>query len=229
MSTFEKTYLECPSCKVGQTVVLPQSINIMVDPAFREQVLSGTFMRFSCPECGEITLVESELLYVDLDNGIYILVFPRYREDDADTLADLALKIFQKSIQESPGFVANNYGKIKPRLVFGYDQLREKIICADYGLDDHVIEAVKHSILNIPGSSEAGVTGLLLVSVGEEKELYFAQFGELFDPEDRELIQVKREIYDNMTEGGMTRLLKHNSLLGTPYVNRNRLVNEGVV
>jgi len=228
MSKAEPVRFECPACGHSCPIWLPESVNAATDPQAREALLAGTLMRYPCEACGESCVIERELLYTDLDRGTFILVFPRAREKEASALADVAREVFRQAVTGAPRIIAEAYAHIEPRVVFGYDQLREKVVCTEAGLDDRVIEAVKHMLLQVPGAAQSGVSGLLLTQVGEQGELYFAQIGTAFTPDQRPLLGVERAIYDDMTSGRMSDLLKRDDMLGGPYVSQRRLLPEGL-
>lgn len=193
MSTFASVPLPCPSCGHTSTVRLAESANAARHPPFRAQVLAGTFMRFVCEQCHEATVVERELLYTDLPRGQAIGVFPSERRGDGgamergfDTMVDqLALE---------PGLA----GRTLPmrRIVFGYAELREKLICADAGLDDRVVEALKLVLLARTTWVSGGSRGLLLVAV-EPDQLVFEQVGVTTDSAPVHS-RVPREAYERL-------------------------------
>lgn len=173
MSTFATVSLPCPSCGHTSSVRLAESANAARHPPFRAQVLAGTFMRFVCEQCHEATVVERELLYTDLPRGQAIAVFPSERRGEGVAM-EQGFEGMWGGLAEEPGLA----GKSLPlrRIVFGYAELREKLICADAGLDDRVVEALKLVLLARTSWVQAGSRGLLLVAV-ELDQLVFEQVG----------------------------------------------------
>jgi hypothetical protein len=227
MSTFNHELVSCPTCGNTQSVLLVESANVARRPEYRAEVLAGTFMAFGCEGCGARVVVERDILYTDLAHGLFVCVFPHTRRPDAASLCAFATEVFQRVVvTEAPKAVALRFGSIEPRVVFSYDELREKVLCSDHQLDDRVVEAVKHALLAVAGRVEAGVTGLLLVTVedGPDGSLVFAQVGDSFNPEDRPLLTVGREVYDDMATERARDLLARAGMLDGPYVHRDRLV-----
>jgi hypothetical protein len=160
MSTTRVERVGCPGCGALFPASLAESANATRHPPFRQQVLEGTFMRFTCPTCAAPVVVERELLYTDLARGTLIAVFP-----SALRVEGHALEPRVRATLDSLGADPANAARVQlRRLVFGYAELREKVIQRDAGLDDRVTEALKlvvrDGLLDRPA-------GLLLVEVGE--------------------------------------------------------------
>jgi hypothetical protein len=227
MSTFNSEPVPCPTCGHVQSVLLVESANVARRPSYRAEVLDGTFMAFVCDGCGARVVVERDILYTDLAHGLFVFAFPRARRPEARSLGEFADAVFRQTVlTEPPRAVRQRFGQIEPRVVFSYDELREKVLCADHQLDDRVVEGVKHTLLSVPGSEEAGVRGLILVTVedGPHGSLIFAQVGDAFSPEERPLLTVGREVYDDMATEQARALLAAPGMLDGPYVHRERLL-----
>jgi hypothetical protein len=81
-------------------------------------------------------------------------------------------------------------GELNRRIVFGYEELREKVICFSAGLDDHIVEAVKIALID---SKQA--TGPLSLQSCEEDVLWFARVGTADAP-----VGVHRSVYQSMAD-----------------------------
>lgn len=173
MSTFARVPVRCPACGVSTQARLAESANAGRHPAFRAQVLDGTFMRVRCSGCGAHTVVERELLYTDLSRGQLIGVFPSERRVDGASI-DAGFRSVMETLASEPGLAGSAIGL--RRVVFGYAELREKLVMAEAGLDDRVIEALKLVLLGRTGWVVAGSRGLLLVAADADT-LVFEHLG----------------------------------------------------
>lgn len=225
MSTYGPTPVSCPACGHTQDAVLPESANAARRPAYRDEVLAGTFMRVTCEGCGAPYVVERDLLFTHLDAGLFVLVFPSARRAEVKKLSALAREVFRRAVHyEAPPVISQLYAHLEPRLVFGYEELREKVLCNDAGLDDRYVELLKDILLaQIPGADEAGVEGLVLREVASDGKLVFAQYGRGFKAWERPLLEVAREVYDDVASWSSRALVEKAGWLKGPYVHRSML------
>ena len=57
----------CPTCRNKGDFKMYDSVNVSLDPALREKVLSGEIFEWSCPQCGKAFSIRHDLLYHDMD------------------------------------------------------------------------------------------------------------------------------------------------------------------
>ena len=141
MGVFHPTRVTC-TCGHAFVVNLARSVNAVRMPALRNLILSGAFHRVSCPSCGRRVAVESPLYYTDLRRGAVFHVRPRneryqYEQDSAR---------LQRVAASLPGELGEN-GHRQLRVIYGLDELREKLVAQDAGLDDRMVELVKVMLL----------------------------------------------------------------------------------
>lgn len=192
MSTTSVEETACPECGVRQNIVVVESANIQRFPEFRNRVLNGTFMRFTCVSCQASFVVETDMLYTDYDQRLFIGVFPRTRRAHVpECEALLEATYLQVFITEAPAFArAAVGGELNRRIVFGYEELREKVVCFSAGLDDHIVEAVKIALID----SKQAIGPLSLQSCADDV-LWFARVGTTDVP-----FGVHRSLYDSMAD-----------------------------
>lgn len=87
----------------------------------KEKVLDSSLFTYNCPNCGYTTLVAYDCLYVDKDKKLMI----RLGKDRHD-------------------LTCNNDGGFTLRTVSDPNELVEKILLFDLGLDDRAVELEKH-------------------------------------------------------------------------------------
>jgi len=212
----------CPACGVSQVGHVPDSVNVARRPGHRGEVLRRELMRVECAGCGVKVTIERELLYSDLDHGLFVLVFPRREREHHKRHAALAREVFRRAVlNEAPAVVADLFGRIEPRVVFGYDELREKVLANDRGLDDRVVEGLKELLLREIEVLRERRAGLLLdeVDAGERGSLRFAVIEADGRMSELPALVVPREVYDDLARG--KKWLEESRWLAGPYVHHS--------
>ena len=202
MSTTETLEIACPTCGHGQNVPAMASANVQRFPAVRQQLIDGTFMRFACTACQLPFVVEREMLYTDLEGHLFIGVFPTARRGNATEFETVIESVYQETfVKEPPAALRAVLGELRRRIVFGYEELREKVMCFGAGLDDRLLEVLKVMLLRAQGSQE-GASGsttrrLSLQHVTADGALWLAILpdeGAVDEP----LLRVERTVYDQL-------------------------------
>ena len=131
----EKEKFKCPNCEHEITMNLNEFVDVSTDPEFKEKIMNGEFFLIKCPECGDETLVEYQVMYMDPDKKLTIYMAP---EHEADLLEQLnSLEVPEGDLDEEAIF----------RVVGNSAELLEKILLADGGRDDRVMELYKAIIV----------------------------------------------------------------------------------
>jgi hypothetical protein len=137
MAVFHPHTVKC-LCGQTLTVLLADSINVKRSPEARERILRGELHRASCPACKRQMTVEKPFYYTDLTRNAFFKVFPRGERhtwkkasNDLDAASNLV-----------PGTIAATTGRTL-RVLFGMDELREKLIAQDANIDDRIVELLK--------------------------------------------------------------------------------------
>jgi len=137
MSIYHPTQLTC-SCGNSFEANLVRSINIDRSPIDREKILKGEFNRVVCPTCSNNFSVEKQFYYVDLTRNAVFLCQPRSMrfcyKNDSERL--------KSSVDTIPSSLSKREERLL-RVVYGLDELREKILIQDIGIDDRVVELIK--------------------------------------------------------------------------------------
>lgn len=188
MSTTSTRRVHCPDCGAEQDILVVESANVQRFPDFRVQLLARTFMRFSCAACSNRFVIEHEMLYTDLERRQFFGVFPRAEASRFSQCEELIEATYRQAfVDESPHVIRVSLDNCVRRVVFGYEQLREKVVCFEAGLDDHIVEAIK---LGIGDADPALGAPLSLQSVEEERLVFATPTGAL--------VAVGRDVYDGV-------------------------------
>lgn len=127
----ERETFKCPGCGHEITANLREFVDAAADPQYKEQIMTGEFFLLKCPECGEQTLAEYPVMYMDPDKKLNVYMAPGHEPALLDQLNSLELP--EADIDEEAVF----------RVVSDGGQLLEKILICDGGRDDRVIELYK--------------------------------------------------------------------------------------
>jgi len=137
MAVFYPYSVKCV-CGNPLTVHLAESINVKRSPELREKILSGEFHRAACASCGRKMTVEKPFYYTDLSRNSIFKVSPRGDRHQ--------WKIESDELDRASSYIpetVTNGGNRTLRVIFGMDELREKLIAQDAGIDDRVLELLK--------------------------------------------------------------------------------------
>jgi hypothetical protein len=122
---------------------LADCLNVQRTPSWRQRVLDRTLHCLKSAGAGGADLqIEKSFFYLDLARGQAFLVHPpreRFRYNGASEQLDRMLKVLPKDM----------LGRAHQlRVVFGTEELREKLVAADAGLDDRAVELMKATVLH---------------------------------------------------------------------------------
>lgn len=145
MSTFEPQTIACPRCNVVAEQRVAVSINAARRPAFRDEVIAGSFHRFQCAACNSSYLYETTFTYLDFERGQFLFVCPSASSSNWRSACEAAKTLFTRNLSgpDAPP-AANALGaRMTVRVCFGLDAFREKVLCAANEVDDALLEVWK--------------------------------------------------------------------------------------
>lgn len=134
MSICKTAVVTCPECKKDFEVVYWDSLNGNLNPKEKEKLLEGNLFKYKCEHCGNIIPVFYNVLYHDISNQAMIWFSDEENVDKVYEGIELAKSQFSDVYAD---------GDYKFRIVFDHNDLREKALIIDNGLDDRVIEIIK--------------------------------------------------------------------------------------
>lgn len=174
MSTWCTREVTCP-CGASFRAQVADGLHITRLPGVRRQILEGTFHRVRCPGCAEVREVQREFLYSDFDRLHWIRVCPPARTAEwSDLEAEVRDRFERTMVHAAPPMVRSWAPRFTTRLVFGYDQLAEKLHTFDAGLDDRDLELLKlEALRRHPELIVPGVQVLLRPPVAGDPRLVF--------------------------------------------------------
>lgn len=131
MSIIRNAEASCTKCGAKDNITIYRSINVSENPELKDKVKDGSLFLWKCPSCGQVNLAKFETLYHDPDKKLMIWLLP----DGID---------ISEAQMNSISLHAKAIGNYTLRLVSDTGSLMEKVLVADAGLDDAVIEICKY-------------------------------------------------------------------------------------
>ncbi len=198
MSIFHTAGAKCANCGTLNQVQRTASVNADRRPDLRAAVLNGTFQSVKCTKCGTEMRLPPHLTYLDLGHNQWIAAEPvslldQWPEAEAETQ-----NAYDTAFGEDATPAARALGEnLRPRLVFGWPALREKLIADDLGLDDITLELLKMAVMReVPEPPLADQTELRLFG-GNDTTLNFAWID---TGNEQHLVEldIPREVYDDV-------------------------------
>jgi hypothetical protein len=141
--------LPCRACGADIEATTFESINPTRHPFLQDQLLERTLLRRTCDSCGALHNHYDRLIWTDLPGKLCVCILQeddRPRWPQLETEARVALSVPLRG--EGPPAVRLWGDQVRIRLVFGTEELREKVICRLAGLDDRIVEYLKVTLMD---------------------------------------------------------------------------------
>ncbi len=125
---------------VRRTAMLADCLNIQRTPLARQRILDRSFHRVAGGDA--LMQVEKAFFYLDLARGQAFLVQPpreRFRHATASAQLDRMLAVLPDTMRAQATLT---------RVAYGLEELREKIVAAEAGLDDRAVELMKAAVVH---------------------------------------------------------------------------------
>ena len=132
MSNVISKEVSCPKCSHTSSAHLYISINATNDPGFRDDLLSGKLLDYTCPNCGFHGRYTYPLLYNDMKRRFMVYLSP---EIDRFQLEDRTLENDYRNLKG-----------IRKRITADFNSFKEKVFIFESGLDDMAVELTKYAI-----------------------------------------------------------------------------------
>jgi hypothetical protein len=225
MSLFKTTEIACPSCGKALSFESVFSVNADRRPDLRQAILAGEFQRMECPDCGARFRLDTDFNLLDVKRGQWIVAAPVAAMADWPSHEQAARELFERAYGATAGDLAQEIGKrLKPRIVFGWPALREKVLAAEHGLDDIALEACKAAVMRgVKGLPVSGVADLRLADVdGDQLVLAWLRS---YDSAEGDAVSLPRSDYDNIAaelDGAWASLRQEFD--GALFVDLNRML-----
>src|SRR4051812_4826721 len=223
MSLLNTMMATCPHCAAETVVEHAASVNADRRPDLRDAILGDRFQVEACSGCGERFRLPLQMTYVDFDRGQWIVAVPMNEADTWETAEPNVRGVFDKNYGAAASPGARELGeRMRPRLVFGWPALREKVLAEELGLEDVTLELVKVAVMRgVQNAPIADDTELRLIG-GSDTALSFAWFAAP-DATVLTTLEVPREIYADIAGDAAWQPLR-DDLAGQVFVDLRRLL-----
>jgi hypothetical protein len=170
MSITDLRKIPCRACGEEVLAVTIESANPSRHPPFQEQLLDRELLKMPCPHCDAEHRHYDRFTWIDLPGGLCVVVLHESERPDWPELETEALRELSVPLRdEGPRFVREFGDTVAIRLVFGLEELREKVVCRIHDLDDRVVEAMKEELV-YGATLDAAEPGMnLTFTDGEER------------------------------------------------------------
>lgn len=151
MSSPIQNNITCRGCGRQQDFIVWNTLNVTLDPDRKGELVRGELTRFVCEKCGWAGDVVYPLLYHDMNQQLMIWLVPPAGKTETSKLPH--------------GGMMRDY---RLRLVNNRNELIEKILIFDAGLDDQVVECFKMVLRARSAQENRPLKGMLLFANVEE-------------------------------------------------------------
>jgi CpXC protein len=139
--------IRCRACDEEIVAMSIESANPVRHPPFQEELLARELLKMPCPHCGAEHLHYDRFMWSDLPGRLCAIVIHESERPGWPLLEIEALRELSVPLrEEGPPFVRAFGETVAIRLVFGLEELREKVVCRIHDLDDRVVEAMKEDL-----------------------------------------------------------------------------------
>ena len=125
--------MKCAHCGCEYDALFPQIVLKDDDPELAQMIIDDTFFYVKCPECQHMENVDIPVMYADMKKQAIICYFGDIIE----------LSNAQSYIEQQIAHFGIDREKSFVRVVYMQNELREKVILLEEGLDDRVVEILK--------------------------------------------------------------------------------------
>jgi hypothetical protein len=232
MSIVHQQKLTC-TCGTPLEVNQAETVNAVLQPHFRQAILDREFHRYLCQVCGRTIELDVKFSYLDWDRRQFFVVVPVADLPRADELVPGVKELYERIFFRAPPGVKQVGSELMVRLVFGMEELREKIVLDEARLSDLILEAVKMQVMaGSPELRAARVVSLMLDSVASDGTLVFRPYPtqtfagytsvspDLYAAVTARLEEVQRELKPRICNGPHVSLLR---ILGKAGLSVSRI------
>ncbi len=130
MSIINEAMAPCSKCGEQHKVIVYRSINVADNPELKAKVTDGSLFLWECPHCGQVNLAKYETLYHDPVKKVMFWLVPQ------GEISETQMQAITMHTKAMGGYTL--------RRVNDMGTLMEKVLIAEAGLDDVVLEMCKY-------------------------------------------------------------------------------------
>ncbi len=188
--------IQCPKCSKEQEAELYESISVQTDPLLKDQLLRNQLNLVRCVSCGFAFRVDKPLLYSDIERRLMIYLIPV-----RGGTVEEGCRQFGECLKRVNQLLPKDVEVPNLHLVFSQVELVERIFLVEAGLNERVVEYIKHLIYTRNAGKLDPRQKILLFNAEDStpETLYFV----VQDAASRKLesvVQYSREAYQGLLE-----------------------------
>lgn len=184
----EMEKIKCPGCGHEINMEIHEFVDVETDPEYKERIMNGSLFLVRCPECGEETLAEYPVMYMDPSKKLTVYLAPGH--DDS--------LLTQLNSLEMPEAEVDTEAVL--RVVESGEELLEKILIFDGGRDDRVLELYKAIIVENIRDEWPQVRREDILYFLDEDEDYFIIWNFENLAGEQMTVNIDDELYDQLKE-----------------------------
>ncbi len=183
----------CPKCKAELEIRVWDKVELPYDMEQKDQVLQNTFFRVDCVSCQNTFSIAYKCQYNDMEGKYLLWVAPAMDEKTQREIGEYNHRL------QTDDRLRLAQGGYRYRIVRNDNELREKVVIFDEGLDDRYIETLK--IVYVPliknkMGEGTQITGMFF----DRKHTGGYQFIVTFDNRSPMSANVNMDIYHDMKD-----------------------------
>lgn len=178
----------CPGCEENIKVPMNEFVDVVENPEYKKQIIEGDFFLNQCGNCGDSVLVEYPLMYMDSEKKLNIYMAPAHEDDLLEQLNSL----------DVPGADLDTESQF--RLTSNGVSLMEKILIAERGLDDRILELYKFIIWEDVKEQWSDLEPGDLLFMFDEEEDYFVIWNSDNGNDEKLTIPIDQELYSELRD-----------------------------
>ncbi len=175
-----KKDFKCPGCGADGSREIKSRMCISENPSAKEDILSGEFFEWKCPQCGKRFFIDDVFLYNDDANKFMVYYVPGFK--DSSLLVPTVIKADARYDIENSVL----------RAVSDFVAFTEKIRILEEGLDDKAIEAMKAVYSHLYAETSGEKIYNTIFEEAQDKALSFSVF---LEDEDF-IVEIPRAAYE---------------------------------
>ncbi len=184
----EMEKIKCPGCGHEINMEIHEFVDVETDPEYKERIMNGSLFLVRCPECGEETLAEYPVMYMDPSKKLTVYMAPGH--DDS--------LLTQLNSLEMPEAEVDTEAVL--RVVESGEELLEKILIFDGGRDDRVLELYKAIIVENIRDEWPQIRREDILYFLDEDEDYFIIWNFENLAGEQMTVNIDDELYDQLKE-----------------------------
>lgn len=184
----EMEKIKCPGCGHEINMEIHEFVDVETDPEYKERIMNGSLFLVRCPECGEETLAEYPVMYMDPSKKLTVYMAPGH--DDS--------LLTQLNSLEMPEAEVDTEAVL--RVVESGEELLEKILIFDGGRDDRILELYKAIIVENIRDEWPQIRREDILYFLDEDEDYFIIWNFENLAGEQMTVNIDDELYDQLKE-----------------------------